>query len=422
MLARIDSLDQRLHSYAEVTAEHALAQARAAEEEIGRGEYRGPLHGVPIAVKDLAYTKGVTTAGGLAVLSDFIPSFDGTVVRKLAEAGSVLLGKLNLTEGAMGGYHRDFKIPVNPWRDDLWAGASSSGSGVATAAGLCFASLGTDTGGSIRYPAMANGVVGLKPTYGRVSRYGVLDLAETLDHVGPMTRRSWDAAVVFEAIAGFDPEDPTSLQDPVPDMLAGIESGVQGLRLGFDRAFSTDGVEPGLTAAIEQGLAVLESLGAEIVEVRMPDLSDVPTAWDTLCSFEAAEAHAANYPSRSDEYGGYFREYLALGASVTADQRADANRVRQGSLPGSSRPSRPSTLSSALLGVFPSPCPTKHSTLRCRASTRSTEQSLGRPIHHRRRGRSLQFQRTSPGRRLCPCSADSRARDCPTPCSSWAHT
>jgi amidase len=154
-------------------AEAALKEAQNAEQEIASGNYRGPLHGVPIAVKDLCYTRGIRTMGGAKVNADFVPDFDATVVTRLAEAGAVLLGKLNLTEGAMAGYHPEFQIPKNPWNPDRWAGASSSGSGVATAAGLCFGSLGSDTGGSIRFPASACGTVGLKPTYGRVSRYGV---------------------------------------------------------------------------------------------------------------------------------------------------------------------------------------------------------------------------------------------------------
>ena len=331
LLERIERLEPRLHSYATVTAERALATAEAADRAIQSGDYRGPLHGMPIAVKDLCYTKGVRTMGGLQVLADFEPDFDATVISKLEQAGAVLLGKLALTEGAMAGYHRDFDIPVNPWGEDLWAGASSSGSGVATAAGLCFASLGSDTGGSIRFPSMANGTVGLKPTYGRVSRYGVLALAESLDHVGPMTCRVVDAAIVFEAIAGSDPNDPTSLSEPVPSMLAEIERGTDGLRVGFDRSYATDGVAPDLASAIETALGELEGLGVAIVDVAMPPLTpELQQDWFTICSREAANAHAANYPSRADEYGEYFREFLALGSSVTdeAYQTASDERAR----------------------------------------------------------------------------------------------
>ena len=329
MLDRIATVDARLKSYATVMTDHAMAAARAAEQEIQAGNYRGPLHGVPVAVKDLCYTKGVRTMGGLGVLADFVPDHDATVVTKLQEAGAVILGKLNLTEGAMVGYHPDFDIPVNPWGEDLWTGASSSGSGVATAAGLCFASLGTDTGGSIRFPAAANGIVGLKPTYGRVSRYGVLPLAESLDHVGPMTRRTADAAIVFEAIAGSDPNDPASLREPVPNILDQLNNGVEGVRIGFDRQYASGIGDPGLVASIEEALAQLAGMGAQIVEVEMPEFTDqLQQAWFTMCASEAHAAHKTNYPSRADEYGAYFGEFLALGAEVTDAEFAEVGRLR----------------------------------------------------------------------------------------------
>ncbi len=329
MLARIESIDSRLKSYATVMADHAREAARLADEEIRAGAFRGPLHGMPVAVKDLCYTKGVRTMGGSAALADFVPEYDATVVTKLKEAGAVLLGKLNLTEGAMGGYHADFELPVNPWQEELWAGASSSGSGVATAAGLCFASLGSDTGGSIRFPSMANGVVGLKPTYGRVSRYGVLPLAESLDHVGPMTRTVSDAAIVLQAIAGHDPNDPTSLDEPVPDMLGEIRQGVSGTRIGFDARYAMDGVDADLVASIEAALGVLDELGAEIVTVKMPEFpAALVDAWFAICSYEAHRAHAATYPSRADRYGPYFREFLEVGSGVSDDAYAKASRAR----------------------------------------------------------------------------------------------
>jgi len=326
MLARIERLDGRLKSYTTVMADQALASAKACESEIQNGNYRGPLHGVPIAVKDLYFTKGVKTMGATKVLADHVPSYDATVVSKLRDAGAVLLGKLNLTEGAMAGYHPDFDVPVNPWQEDHWAGASSSGSGVATAAGLCFASLGSDTGGSIRFPAACNGIVGLKPTYGRVSRYGVLALAESLDHVGPLTRTSADAGIMLEAIAGHDRNDPTSVAEPVPSMLDGIEDGVSGLRIGYDEAYATEDTDEGLVASIGDVLQRLERLGARIVDVKVPDSSG--DDWFTLCSAEAAAAHEANYPSRRDEYGSYFREFLDMGANVTGVQYAKAHKGR----------------------------------------------------------------------------------------------
>jgi len=328
ILDRIQALDGRLHSYITVMADHALSAARAADAEIRNGKYRGPLHGVPIAVKDLLYTKGVRTTGGLGPLVDFVPSEDATVVRKLEAAGAVLLGKLTTTEGGMAGYNPAFEVPINPWGDDLWPGVSSSGSGISAAAGLSFASIGSDTGGSIRFPAMCNGVVGLKPTYGRVSRHGVLVLADSLDHLGPLTRRTADAAVVLEAIAGYDAMDATSLSDPVPNMLKEINRGVEGQRIGFDRAWASDGVDSELVSAIEAALETLEALGAQIVDVKVPTLDELDGAWFTICMVEALSAHAATFPSRADEYGPYFRDFLEAASAVTEDQYTNANRVR----------------------------------------------------------------------------------------------
>ena len=328
MLDRIHTLDGRLHSYARVMTDSALAAAAEAEREIAAGRYRGPLHGVPVAVKDLCFTRGVPTMGGMKVLRDFVPEYDATVVAKLEVAGAIVLGKLNLTEGAMVGYHRDFEIPVNPWGEELWAGVSSSGSGVATAAGLCFASIGTDTGGSIRFPSMANGIVGLKPTYGRVSRHGVLPLAESLDHVGPMTRSVADAALMLEAIAGHDPQDRTSLRAPVEDMRAQLDRGVTGLRIGFDPAYALDGIDPGLARAIDAARAHLQTLGATIVEVQMPDLSDVLPVWPIICAAETVHAHRQHYPAQADDFGAYFREFLDFGAGISEAQLAQARDIR----------------------------------------------------------------------------------------------
>ena len=328
ILDRIDRLDSHLKSYATVTADHAIIAAQKAEAEITSGTYRGPLHGVPIAVKDLCFTEGVHTMGGTYTLAEHVPDFDSTVVAKLESAGAVLLGKLNLTEGAMGGYNPKFKIPINPWNAERFAGASSSGSGVATAAGLCFGSLGSDTGGSIRFPAAHCGTVGLKPTWGRVSRYGVLALAESLDHVGPLTRSSADAGIVLQVISGFDPNDPTSLPAPVPNMLEGIDKGVEGVRIGLDLQYATKDIDPELAEAVLAGVKVLEDLGAEIVEVQLPDMDPYVAAWPTLCSAEAVASHEATYPSRRDDYGPWFRDWLDKGAKVTGAEYAKANNLR----------------------------------------------------------------------------------------------
>ena len=328
MLDRIAAVDESLKSYVTVMADAAMESARRAEIEIRAGRYRGPLHGVPIAVKDLCYTRGTRTMAGTKVLSDFIPDFDATVVAKLESAGAVILGKLALCEIAFGPYHPGLQVPVNPWDATRWSGVSSSGSGVATAAGLCFASVGTDTGGSIRYPAAVNGCVGLKPTYGRVSRYGVFALAASMDHVGPMTRTVEDAAIMFEAMAGFDVNDPTSLPDAVPKVRAELSRGVAGLRIGFDRRYATENVEPEVARALESVLSTLTRMGSTVVEVEMPDVKDSAATWFELCAVEALLANAATWPSRSDEYGPAVRAVLDYGSKVTGASYARANQRR----------------------------------------------------------------------------------------------
>ena len=222
ILDRIEAIDSRLGSYATVTAERALAEAARFDTETAAGKSRGPLHGVPIAVKDLCNTAGIATAAGMAIHRENVPAKDATVVARLREAGAVILGKLQMTEGAYGAHHPDIPAPLNPWNAAYWTGSSSSGSGAATAAGLCFASLGSDTGGSIRFPSTMNGLTGLKPTWGRVSRAGVFALADSLDHIGPMCRTAIDCAHVLGVIAGADADDPTALPLPVPDYAAAI--------------------------------------------------------------------------------------------------------------------------------------------------------------------------------------------------------
>lgn len=350
MLDRIEQLDDRLKSYATVTAEQAIAAAQKAEQEITDGKYRGPLHGVPIGVKDLLFTKGIHTRGGAKVMMEHVPEHNGTVVEKLEAAGSILLGKLNLTEGAMGGYHPEFDIPINPWNPDRWTGSSSSGSGVATAAGLCSGSIGSDTGGSIRFPSAACGIVGLKPTYGRVSRFGVLELARSMDHVGPMTRSVADAGIMLEAISGSDTNDKWALkapvpnmhedivhnqivsrflfQTPVPNMLEDIDRGPKSVRIGFDENFATKDVDTELAEAVSDGVKLLQELGAEIIEVEIPDMDEYVLAWPTICSWEAVRAHAECYPSHREHYGPWFQGWLDMGAEVTPAEYTKAHKLR----------------------------------------------------------------------------------------------
>ena len=329
LLDRIDAIDPELKSYATVMADEALLEAGKAEEDIMKGNYKGPLHGVPIAVKDLCFTKGVRTMGGTAVLENFVPEFDATVVEKFRKSGAVLLGKLNLTEGAMAGYNPRREVPQNPWRRDYWPGASSSGSGVATAAGLAYATLGSDTGGSIRHPAAVCGTVGLKPTWGRVSRYGVLDLAQSLDHVGPLTRTAIDAGLVMQVISGEDSNDPTSLLAPVPNLLDSVNKGIKDLKIGWDVEYSSQDIEADFAESMLAALNTMHGLGAEIVEVSMPKrLREYLSAWPILCGSEASDAHREFFPKRANEYGLWFGEWLERGTNFSARDYVRAQEAR----------------------------------------------------------------------------------------------
>jgi amidase len=312
-LDRIARLDGGLKSYAHLMAASALQQAEAADAEIAAGKARGPLHGVPIAVKDLCWTQDAPTAAGMTIYRDNRPSEDATVVSRLKAAGAVILGKLQLTEGAYADHHPQIAPPRNPWDETLWSGASSSGSGVATAAGLCYGSLGSDTGGSIRFPSAANGITGLKPTWGRVSRYGVFELAATLDHIGPMARSAVDCGAMLGAIAGADPKDPTAVPVPVPDYLADLNGSLRGVRIGIDRRWTSEGVDAASARALVEALGVVTALGAEIHDVVFPDPTDVITDWFPLCGVETAVAHEATYPSRKSEYGPGLAGLIELG-------------------------------------------------------------------------------------------------------------
>ena len=318
LLQRIERLDPQLRSYATVTPELALAQARDAERLLMRHRILGPLHGVPIAVKDLCFTKGIATAAGMPIHRNFIPAFDATVVARLRDAGAVLLGKLQMTEGAFADHHPDITPPVNPWHADHWPGASSSGSGVASAAGLCYGAIGTDTGGSIRFPCAANGVTGLKPTWGRVSVNGAYELAASLDHIGPMCRSAADAGAMLGVIAGADPRDPTALQQPLPDCLAGTDRDLRGVRIGIDPGYTSAGVDSVMSLAFEQAKEVFAGLGAELRTVRFPDPLDVIRDWGPQCAVETAVAHEATFPSRRTAYGPGLAGFIAMGREVQA--------------------------------------------------------------------------------------------------------
>ncbi|MBR0856916.1 amidase [Bradyrhizobium liaoningense] len=313
MLERIEKVDGKLGSFAYVMADSALADAAAAAKEIASGKIKGPLHGVPVAVKDLCWAKGAPAAHGMTIHSDFRPTEDATVVARLKDAGAVILGKLQQTEGAYADHHPKIDPPKNPWNADLWPGASSSGSGVATAAGLCFGSLGTDTGGSIRFPSAANGVTGLKPTWGRVSRYGAFELAATLDHIGPMARSAVDCGAILGVIAGQDPKDTTSVPLTVPDYLAGLTGDMRGVTIGIDRRWTSEGTDGDSAKVLAEGLRVAADLGAKIKEITFPDPKAIIDDWFPLCGIEVAVAHEDTYPARRDEYGPALAGLLDLG-------------------------------------------------------------------------------------------------------------
>jgi amidase len=316
VLERIARLDDHLKSYATLTANLAIAQAEKADVEIGKGIIRGPLHGVPIAVKDLFNTKGIRTAAGMPIRKEYLPDQDATVIARLRQAGAVLLGKLQMTEGAYAQHHPSIDPPVNPWSAAHWTGVSSSGPGVATAAGLCFGSLGTDTLGSIRFPSAMNGLNGLKPTWGRVSRAGVFALAPSLDHVGPMARSASDASALLGATAGADFDDPTASQDVVSDYLLDIAEGVRELRIGIDRALIAQAADADMAAATERAAAVLTGAGAVLRDISLPSPDDVARDAVLLCGLEAAVAHAATFPSRASEYGPVFAGLLEMGRAL----------------------------------------------------------------------------------------------------------
>jgi amidase len=328
LLARIEKLDGGLKSYTTVLQDRAIEQARTAGDEIKAGFWRGPLHGVPIAVKDLCYTSYAPTSAGMYIHKDFVPSYTSTVVERLERAGAIMLGKLSMTEGAYATHHPKMKTPVNPWNAEVWTGASSSGSGAATAAGLCYGSLGSDTGGSIRFPSAGCGLTGLKPTWGRVSRYGICHLSESLDHIGPMTRTAADCAAMLAAIAGADPNDPTSLLAPVPDYLADLGGGISGLRVGIAEDYAFASADREVRAVLLAAKEALAELGARMIPVKFPAITEASTAWGQLCAVETAIAHEATYPSRAAEYGEGLGGFIAGASNVSAMDLGKAQITR----------------------------------------------------------------------------------------------
>ena len=321
-LACIARLQPRLNAFITVTAESALARARAMDRELAGGRDRGPLHGVPVALKDVFSTRGVLTTCGSRIFSNHLPDYDAAVVERLEQAGAVFTGKTNLHELAYGitSVNPHYGAVRNPWDTDRIAGGSSGGSAAAVAAGMVFLAMGTDTGGSIRIPASFCGVVGLKPTYGRVSRYGILPLDFSLDHAGPLTRSVRDAALVLEAIAGHDPRDPSSSRRPVTPCLPGDSVHLDGLRIGIEESDSSP--------ALQRAARTAEQLGASIVPVALPALDELNAIGRVLLLVEAAAILERDTGRRAD-FGADVMALLDQGRLIPATDYVNAQRLRR---------------------------------------------------------------------------------------------
>jgi aspartyl-tRNA(Asn)/glutamyl-tRNA(Gln) amidotransferase subunit A len=331
-LDRIAALDGTLKSYITLMSDSALQAAKASEAAVMAGNGLRPLHGVPIGLKDLYCTKGVRTTGGSKILEHWVPTEDAAVVSRLTDAGAIVLGKLNMHEFAYGpeGLNPHYGTPWNPWDKATHriCGGSSSGSGAAVAAGICPGALGSDTGGSIRIPASLCGITGIKPTYGRVSRAGVLPLAWSLDHVGTMCRAAADCALMLGAMAGYDPRDPTTSVLPVPDYLAALTGQVKGLRIGVLRTFYLESTDPAVRALVEAAVKTLEALGASAQEVNLELPKHAAGASYAVISPEAYAYHERWIKTRPGDYGSDVRQRLLVGAFVSGADYLKGQRVR----------------------------------------------------------------------------------------------
>lgn len=332
-LERIDRFDPVLNAYITVLHDEAMAEARNAEAELLAGRYRGPMHGIPIALKDLYDTAGVLTTASSRVMKDRVPTEDATTTARLRDAGAVLLGKLAMHEFALGGPDPTCGFPLakNPWNLDHIPGGSSSGSGTAAAAGLAMGTLGSCTGGSIRGPAAHCGIAGIKATYGRVSRYGVVPLSWSLDHCGPLTWTVEDSALMLQAIAGFDPRDPTTSRAPVPDYTDSLIDDIEGMVVGVPREYyfpGDDAIHPHTNALAESALATLDDLGVTLVDVSIPSLEYAGAAQQTIMLGEAFTYHRAKLLERPDEFGDMVKGRFRLGGLVSGADYVQAQRVR----------------------------------------------------------------------------------------------
>jgi aspartyl-tRNA(Asn)/glutamyl-tRNA(Gln) amidotransferase subunit A len=329
-LDRVRRLDKRMHAFIRLDESGALEAADALEADALAGRWRGPLHGVPVAFKDLCHLEGLPTSCGTKTAEYFSSSQECTAARRLLDAGAISLGKLNMTELAMGPYgdnahHGDVD---NPWRAGHCSGGSSSGSGAGVAAGFFLGALGTDTGGSIRLPAACCGIVGLKPTYGRVSRAGAMPLSWAMDHIGPMARTVADVALLLEVIAGADPEDATSSPRAVPGYVAELERPITGLRIAIPENYYLEGVESAVAAATRAALAAFEHLGARVTSLRLPDPQVIHDVSSIIARAESAAVHARILRERPHELQPAVRARLAVGTRISAHDYLQALRLR----------------------------------------------------------------------------------------------
>lgn len=330
-LARIEKENPALNAYLTPLPEPALEQAREAEQAISAGKYRGPLHGIPVSVKDLFYTRGVRTTVGSKIFANLVPDHDAAVVERLRNAGAVLVGKTHLHELAYGITNNNphYGPARNPWRTSQIPGGSSGGSAAAVAAALCTVSLGSDTGGSIRIPAAFCGVVGLKPTFGRVSRWGVVPLGWSLDTVGPLARTVWDAAAMLQAIAGPDPRDEHCATTAPPDYLRDINRGIHGLAVGVPENYFFDRLSLDVERALRAALKKLEELGARLERVRLPGIAAATDLSRVILLAEAAALHQKHLRSRRQDIGADVRALLEQGECILATDYLNAQRARR---------------------------------------------------------------------------------------------
>jgi aspartyl-tRNA(Asn)/glutamyl-tRNA(Gln) amidotransferase subunit A len=330
-LARIEALEPVLNSFITLLPEQAVEEARLAEQEIQSGQYRGPLHGIPVGLKDLFYVKDVRNTSGSKIFDHFIPDYDSTVALRLREAGAILLGKLNLHQFAYGptGENPDYGNMHNPWDTKRITGGSSGGSASATASGQCTLAMGTDTGGSIRIPSALCGLVGLKPTYGRLSRYGITVLSWSQDHPGPMTRTVEDCALVMDAVAGYDPHDPSSANRSIPDFTQSLTKNIKGLRVGVPKEPFEDPVDSEVEHLVRSAIELLGKLGATIHEISWPMYHESKAIASTILMAEATAYHSQLMKRHGSRLDPKVRLRLEAGLLISAVDYIQAQRARR---------------------------------------------------------------------------------------------